>query len=111
VLLTVIYQPIVDVLYVAQEESGTYANQARIRVTPRSVSLPESTLSSILTYEAHAQERTYSIVGKLYRNSYRLLDTWALAKLMRWSLSQIYASVSIPVCWLVRSSFSRLAGI
>lgn len=79
VLFTLIYQPIVDVLYVAHEESGAYVNQTRICVAPRPVSLLESTVCSILTYEAHGQEQTYSIIEKLYRNSRRLLDTWAPA--------------------------------
>lgn len=79
VLFTVIYQPIVDVLYVAREESGAFANEARICVSPRQVSLSQSTVCSILTYEAHGQEHTYGIIDKLYRNSHRLLDTWAPA--------------------------------
>jgi myo-inositol-1(or 4)-monophosphatase len=77
VLFTVIYQPIVDVLYVAQDGSGAYVNQEKISVPQRATLLEKSTVCSILTYEMHGRETTYCVINQLYRHTRRLLDTWA----------------------------------
>lgn len=76
-LFTVIYQPIMDILYVAQKGQGAYINGEKIHARQQTPSLPKSTVCSILTYEIHGDDATYSVIDKLRRSTRRLLDTWA----------------------------------
>lgn len=75
--LTIIYQPVLDIVYKAVLGEGAYLNGNRIYVQQSASSLSSSTVCKVLSYGMHRNKLAGRVMEKLYGNTRRLLDTWA----------------------------------
>jgi myo-inositol-1(or 4)-monophosphatase len=75
--LTVIYQPMLDIVYKAGLRHGAYQDGQPVYVRQNADSLARSTVCRVLSYGMKRDKLARRVMDKLCGNTRRLLDTWA----------------------------------